>query len=227
MKATGETHIRFTASDSASAIARAEYSLDAGEWTLVYPAGRLSDSIEEHYEFSFDGLSAGEHTIAVRVYDRFENVTASKITFHSSRWRTVIPFPLTHDDSAIPAAAHLPPLCHNVAGILGEAPLTNDFRPNLNDVREAQRRIAPHIHRTPVMTSESLNEIAGAKLFFKCENLQLTGSFKMRGATNAVFSCHEEEAAHGVVTPSSGNHGAALVARGAQPRHSRLGRDAE
>jgi len=88
--------------------------------------------------------------------------------------------------------------------------LVDDFRPTLKDVREAQRRIAPHIHRTPVLTSESLNEISGAKLFFKCENLQLTGSFKMRGATNAVFSLSPEEAAHGVVTPSSGNHGAAL-----------------
>jgi threonine dehydratase len=104
----------------------------------------------------------------------------------------------------------LPLLCHNVAGIPGESPLTDDFRPNLNDVCEARRRIAPHIHRTPVMTSESLNQIAGAKLFFKCENLQVTGSFKMRGATNAVFSLSQEEAARGVVTPSSGNHGAAL-----------------
>jgi sugar lactone lactonase YvrE len=78
-----ETHIRFTARDSASAIARAEYSLDAGEWTLVYPAGRLSDANEEHYDISLRGLVAGEHTMAVRVYDRFENVTASKITFHS------------------------------------------------------------------------------------------------------------------------------------------------
>ena len=97
-----------------------------------------------------------------------------------------------------------------MAGILGEAPLSDDFRPNLNDVRDAQQRIAPHIHRTPVMTSESLNEISGATLFFKCENLQVTGSFKMRGATNAVFSLTPEEAARGVVTPSSGNHGAAL-----------------
>jgi threonine dehydratase len=61
-----------------------------------------------------------------------------------------------------------------------------------------------------VLTSESLNEIAGARLFFKCENLQKTGSFKIRGATNAVFSLTEEEAMHGVVAPSSGNHAAAL-----------------
>jgi threonine dehydratase len=104
-----------------------------------------------------------------------------------------------------------------VAGILGETPLSEHFRPNLNDVREAQRRIAPYTHRTPVLTSESLNEISGAKLFFKCENLQVTGSFKMRGATNAVFSLTREEAARGVVTPSSGNHGAAL-ARAARSR---------
>jgi len=86
-----------------------------------------------------------------------------------------------------------------------------NFRPDMNDIREAQGRIAPHIHRTPVMTSASLDEIAGARLFFKCENLQRTGSFKMRGATNAIFSLADEEAAKGVVTPSSGNHGAALA----------------
>lgn len=83
--------------------------------------------------------------------------------------------------------------------------------PNLESIREAHRRIAPRIHRTPVLTSSSLDEIAGAKIFFKCENLQRTGSFKIRGATNAVFSLSEEEAKHGVVAPSSGNHAAALA----------------
>jgi hypothetical protein len=82
-ESASETRIRFAAKDSASAIARAEYSTDAGDWTLVYPMGRLSDSPEEHYDILLRGLAAGEHTIAVRVYDRFENVTASKITFHS------------------------------------------------------------------------------------------------------------------------------------------------
>jgi len=81
---------------------------------------------------------------------------------------------------------------------------------DLHAIREARERIAARIHRTPVLTSESLDEIAGAKLFFKCENLQKTGSFKIRGATNAVFSLTEEEAKHGVVAPSSGNHAAAL-----------------
>ena len=89
--------------------------------------------------------------------------------------------------------------------------MTGNTRPNMNDIREAQQRIAPHIHRTPVMTSASLDEISGARLFFKCENFQRTGSFKMRGATNAVFSLSDEDAAKGVVTPSSGNHGAALA----------------
>jgi threonine dehydratase len=83
--------------------------------------------------------------------------------------------------------------------------------PDLEAVRDAHRRIAPHIHRTPVMTSALLDEIAGAKLFFKCETFQRTGSFKIRGATNAVFSLTDAEAARGVVTPSSGNHGAALA----------------
>jgi threonine dehydratase len=66
--------------------------------------------------------------------------------------------------------------------------------PDLDAIRAAYRRIAPRIHRTPVVTSSSLDEIAGARLFFKCENLQKTGSFKIRGATNAVFSLTEDEA---------------------------------
>jgi threonine dehydratase len=78
------------------------------------------------------------------------------------------------------------------------------------DVRAAAGRIAPHIHRTPVLTSELLDSIAGARLFFKCENFQKTGSFKIRGATNAVLSLSEEAAKRGAVTHSSGNHAAAL-----------------
>jgi len=83
--------------------------------------------------------------------------------------------------------------------------------PDIEAIRAAHRRISPRIHRTPVITSESLDEMAGARLFFKCENLQKTGSFKIRGATNAVFSLTDEEARHGVVAPSSGNHAAALA----------------
>lgn len=81
---------------------------------------------------------------------------------------------------------------------------------DLNAIRAAQERIRPQIHRTPVFTSESLDKLTGAKLYFKCENLQKTGSFKFRGATNAVFSLTDEEAARGVVTQSSGNHAAAI-----------------
>ena len=82
------------------------------------------------------------------------------------------------------------------------------------EIVEAHERIRPLIHRTPVLTSTSLSEMAGATLYFKCENLQKTGSFKIRGASNAIFSLSEEEAKHGVVTHSSGNH-AAAVARAA------------
>ena len=78
------------------------------------------------------------------------------------------------------------------------------------DIRAAHARIAARIHRTPVFTSSALDEIAGARLFFKCENLQKTGSFKIRGATNAIFSLTDEEAKRGVVAPSSGNHAAAV-----------------
>jgi threonine dehydratase len=81
----------------------------------------------------------------------------------------------------------------------------------LVDIRAAYERIQDKINRTPVMTSETLNALAGAQLFFKCENFQKAGAFKARGATNAVFSLTNEEAARGVVTHSSGNHAAALA----------------
>src|SRR5277367_3693859 len=80
----------------------------------------------------------------------------------------------------------------------------------LDVIRAALRLISPRIHRTPVITCASLDQIAGAQLFFKCENLQKTGSFKIRGATNAVFSLTDEQAKFGVAAPSSGNHAAAL-----------------
>jgi threonine dehydratase len=81
----------------------------------------------------------------------------------------------------------------------------------LDDIRAAHARIAPRIHRTPVLTSSSLDEIAGAHLFFKCENLQKTGSFKIRGATNTIFSLTDEQARRGIAAPSSGNHAAAVA----------------
>jgi threonine dehydratase len=81
----------------------------------------------------------------------------------------------------------------------------------IDDIRAAHARISPRIHRTPVFTSSSLDEIAGARLFFKCENLQKTGSFKIRGATNAIFSLTGEQSKNGIATPSSGNHAAAVA----------------
>ena len=83
--------------------------------------------------------------------------------------------------------------------------------PTWQSIEEAHARIAPRIHRTPVLRSATLDAICGAELFFKCENLQKTGSFKIRGATNAIFSLTDAEAARGIVTPSSGNHGAAVA----------------
>lgn len=79
------------------------------------------------------------------------------------------------------------------------------------DVQEAAQRIEPYAHRTPVATSATLRKETDAEVFFKCENLQKVGAFKARGALNAVFSLDEEAAARGVVTHSSGNHGAALA----------------
>ncbi|UPH70457.1 pyridoxal-phosphate dependent enzyme [Abyssibius alkaniclasticus] len=84
------------------------------------------------------------------------------------------------------------------------------YIPTLNDMLVAHERIAPHIHRTPVLTSQFINQLAGAELFFKCENLQKAGAFKARGASNAVFGLSDEAAARGVATHSSGNHGTCL-----------------
>lgn len=83
--------------------------------------------------------------------------------------------------------------------------------PSLADIRIAHARIAPHVHRTPILTSRAVDEAAGARLLFKCENLQRSGAFKARGAYNAVLSLSSELAARGVVTHSSGNHAAALA----------------
>jgi threonine dehydratase len=79
------------------------------------------------------------------------------------------------------------------------------------DVHAAAERIAPYRHRTPVATSATLGAETGAQVFFKCENLQKVGAFKARGALNAVLSLSTDEASRGVVTHSSGNHGAALA----------------
>jgi len=72
---------QFTARDASSSIERAQYSIDGGEWILIAPTSSISDAPEEHYEFSLGGLSLGEHTVAVRAYDRFENVGSAKTTF--------------------------------------------------------------------------------------------------------------------------------------------------
>jgi len=81
----------------------------------------------------------------------------------------------------------------------------------IEDIRQAAARIKPHIHRTPVLTNESLNQQVGAQVYLKCENFQKVGAFKFRGACNAVFSLTDEEAQRGVVTHSSGNHAQALA----------------
>ena len=80
----------------------------------------------------------------------------------------------------------------------------------LKDIEAAHERIRPLIHRTPVLTNNSLNELSGAELYFKCDNFQKAGSFKIRGATNTVEQLTIEELNRGVATTSSGNHGAAL-----------------
>ncbi|GAA0839372.1 pyridoxal-phosphate dependent enzyme [Marinobacter szutsaonensis] len=82
--------------------------------------------------------------------------------------------------------------------------------PTFEDALAARERIEPYIHRTPVLTSRFLNELTGAELFFKCENFQKAGAFKVRGACNAVFGLSEAQARVGVATHSSGNHALSL-----------------
>lgn len=82
---------------------------------------------------------------------------------------------------------------------------------SIQDIQQAAQRIKPYIHRTPILTNESLNQQVGAQVFLKCENFQKVGAFKFRGASNAVWSLSEEEARVGVITHSSGNHAQALA----------------
>lgn len=92
-----------------------------------------------------------------------------------------------------------------------EAELGSIASPSLTDVQEAARRIAPHAHRTPVMTCKAIDAMLNASLHFKCENLQKVGAFKFRGACNTLLSLSDAEIANGIATHSSGNHGAAVA----------------
>ncbi len=83
--------------------------------------------------------------------------------------------------------------------------------PTIKEIREAAERIKPFSHRTAVLSCETLNKLTGSELFFKCENFQKAGAFKIRGATNAIFSLSDEEAERGIATHSSGNHAAAVA----------------
>jgi len=78
-------------------------------------------------------------------------------------------------------------------------------------IEQAHERIKPFIHKTPVLTCNTINELAGAELFFKCENFQKIGAFKIRGGMNAALSLSKEKAAHGIATHSSGNHAQAIA----------------
>ena len=81
----------------------------------------------------------------------------------------------------------------------------------LSTIQQAAERIKPYVHRTPILTNESLNQRVGAQVYLKCENMQKVGAFKFRGACNAVYSLSDEEARYGVCTHSSGNHAQALA----------------
>jgi threonine dehydratase len=98
--------------------------------------------------------------------------------------------------------------------------MSSSARPTQQQIEQAAARIAPYVHRTPVLQSRNLDELSGCTLFFKCENFQKAGAFKSRGAVNAVFSLDEQQRKQGVATHSSGNHAAAL-ARAAALRNAK------
>ncbi len=83
--------------------------------------------------------------------------------------------------------------------------------PSFDDIRQARKKISSYAHRTPVLTNRQVNERSGANVFFKCENFQKAGAFKFRGASNAIFSLPDDQAAGGVATHSSGNHAQAVA----------------
>ena len=89
--------------------------------------------------------------------------------------------------------------------------MPSSARPTLQQIEQAAARIAPYVHRTPVLQSRNLDELLGCNLFFKCENFQKAGAFKSRGASNALFNHLEEAYKLGVATHSSGNHAQALA----------------
>ena len=81
---------------------------------------------------------------------------------------------------------------------------------DINDIKSAQKTISGYVHKTPIVHSSCLDKLAGAEVYFKCENLQKTGSFKARGAFNKILSLTDEEKQRGVVCYSSGNHAQAV-----------------
>jgi threonine dehydratase len=87
----------------------------------------------------------------------------------------------------------------------------NEFKISFQEILQAQQRIQPFIHKTPILNSEIIDKIAGIKLFFKCENFQKIGAFKFRGAVNAVQQLSQEQAMKGICTHSSGNHAQAVA----------------
>ena len=94
------------------------------------------------------------------------------------------------------------------------APARPEIPVGLDEIRAAAARLAPYIHRTPVMTSRTLDEITGGSVVLKCENFQKIGAFKIRGATNALLQLTDEQKRAGVVTHSSGNHAQAIAQAG-------------
>ena len=98
------------------------------------------------------------------------------------------------------------PACYDT-GMITAVPTLPAFA----DVLSAAARIAPHAQQTPVLRSQSLDDIVGCRLHFKCENLQRVGAFKFRGACNAIFALDDVAASRGILTQSSGNHGAAVA----------------
>ncbi len=159
--------------------------------------------IEKLYTLELQTCS--EETIALRELPGGEGVAALPAKPGRAEWRA--------QRGATPAVSGARPDIPANFLLLKKFPTMQKLtaRPTLADIQTTHEAIQPMIHRTPVLTSQSLNRITGSDLYFKCENFQKIGAFKMRGASSAALRLTESERARGLATHSSGNHAQAVA----------------
>ncbi|KAG6475004.1 hypothetical protein ZIOFF_064221 [Zingiber officinale] len=154
-----------------------------------------------HNEASWAKLDAFSLTFSDDVTKLLMRLLPNRTTTHAKPPPTLDFTPENHDR------------CLSLRGLMdnGKQVKNDNYAADIASIREARVRIAPYIHETPVLTSKSLDSIASKRLYFKCECFQKGGAFKIRGASNAIFSLSDDQAAKGVLTHNSGNHAAAVA----------------